>query len=132
MSDNVQLRIMELHIKFRAIKPGSLHLNGKVERVQRTILTELYSLTNLKSETLSDELGIWLMYYNYKRIHGSLGTSPVDKLFQCICDAPTSDGVSEAFDLARERFRDQNYAYDQMLAEFKSTEPLLCCKGRQI
>ena len=123
MADKVQFRLMELHIKFRPIKPGSPHLNGKVERVQRTMLTELYSLTNLKSETLSDEMGVWLMYYNYQRIHGSLGTPPVEKLCQRIHDAPTSDDVFDAFEPAKERFRDRNYEYDQMLAQLKSAEP---------
>jgi transposase InsO family protein len=117
MADKVQLRLMELHIKFRPNKPGSPHLNGKVERVQQTILTELYSWTNLKSETLSEELGVWLMYYNYQRIHGSLGTAPVDKLCERIYDAPTGDEVYDSFDPTKERFRDRNYEYDQLLAE---------------
>lgn len=123
MADKVQLRLMELHIKFRPIKPGSPHLNGKVERVQRTMLTELYSMINLKSETLSDELGVWLMYYNYQRIHGSLGTSPMEKLCQHIYDTPLSDEAFDAFDPTKERFRDRNYKYDQMLAQLKSERP---------
>jgi transposase InsO family protein len=65
MADKVQLWLMELHIKFRPNKPGSPHLNGKVERVQRTMLTEFYAEADLKSEALSDDMGLWLMYYNY-------------------------------------------------------------------
>jgi len=38
-----QDRLMEYGIKFRPIKPGSPHLNGKVERTQRTDLDEFYS-----------------------------------------------------------------------------------------
>jgi transposase InsO family protein len=121
MADKVQLWLMELHIKFRPIKPGSPHLNGKVERVQRTMLTEFYSWANLKSKTLSDDMGEWLMYYNYQRIHGSLGCTPVDKLCERIYNAPTSDDVFDAFDPAKERFRDRDYEYDQLLAQLKST-----------
>lgn len=87
------------------------------------MLTELYSVTNLKSEALSDELGVWLMYYNYQRIHGSLGSSSIEKLCQHIYDAPMSDEVFDTFDATKERFRDRNYKYDQMLAQLKSERP---------
>lgn len=40
---------MELGIKFRPVKPRSPHLNGKVERTQRTNLEEFYSQANLKA-----------------------------------------------------------------------------------
>jgi len=33
---------------------------------------EFHSYAKLKSETLSDDLGVWLMAYNYQRIHGML------------------------------------------------------------
>jgi len=33
MADKVQIRLMELHIKYRPLKPGQPHLNEKVERV---------------------------------------------------------------------------------------------------
>ncbi|OGO65538.1 MAG: hypothetical protein A2Z45_10520 [Chloroflexi bacterium RBG_19FT_COMBO_55_16] len=73
------------------------------------MLTELYPRTNLKSEPLFDELSVWLMYYNYQRIHGSLGFTPVDKLCQRLYDAPTSDDVFDAIDPAKVRFRDREY-----------------------
>ena len=38
-----QKRLLEWGIKFRPIKPASPHLNGKVERSQRTDLDEFYS-----------------------------------------------------------------------------------------
>ncbi len=41
---SVQDRLMEWGIKFRPIKPGSSHLNGKVERTQRTDLDEFPQL----------------------------------------------------------------------------------------
>ncbi len=36
MAHKVQRRFMELKIKYRPTKPHSPHLNGKVERTQRT------------------------------------------------------------------------------------------------
>jgi transposase InsO family protein len=65
MAHKVQLRLRELHIKFRPNKPGAPHLNGKVERVQQTMWCEFYANTNLTSEALTEELGVWLMHYNY-------------------------------------------------------------------
>lgn len=40
--------LMEWGIKFRLIKPASPHLNGKVERSQRTDLDEFYSTVDIK------------------------------------------------------------------------------------
>lgn len=49
---SVQDRLMEWGIKFRPIKPGSPHLNGKVERTQRTYLDEFYSTVDIKDPDL--------------------------------------------------------------------------------
>lgn len=43
-------------IKFRPIKPASPHLNGKVERSQRTDIEEFYATVNLKAPDLSQQL----------------------------------------------------------------------------
>jgi hypothetical protein len=41
-SIKVQEYLMKFSIQFRPIKPGAPHLNGKVERSQRTDLDEIY------------------------------------------------------------------------------------------
>ena len=43
----VQQRLMEWAIKFGPIKPRSPHLNGKVERSQKTDLHEFWSTVDL-------------------------------------------------------------------------------------
>ena len=43
-----QEKLMEYAIKFRPNKPASPHLNGKVERSQKTDLEEFWSETVLK------------------------------------------------------------------------------------
>jgi len=48
----VQERLMEWGIKFRPIRPASPHLNGKVERAQKTDLDEFYSTVNLDAPDL--------------------------------------------------------------------------------
>ena len=44
---SVQDKLMEYGIKFRPIKPGSPHLNRKVERTQRADLDEFYSTVDI-------------------------------------------------------------------------------------
>jgi len=79
----VQERMMEYGIKFRPNKPASPHLNGKVERSQRTDKEEFYSTVELDIETLKDAVSEWQFYYNWQRTHGSLnGLTPAERVFQ--------------------------------------------------
>jgi transposase InsO family protein len=59
----VQYWLMEQRIKFRPVKPRSPHLNGKVERVQRTDREEFYAQTDVKSPQLSHHLKQWQEFY---------------------------------------------------------------------
>jgi transposase InsO family protein len=62
----VQEKLMEYSIKFRPNKPGSPHLNGKVERSQKTDLEEFYATADLSNfELLKDELKCWQFFYNW-------------------------------------------------------------------
>ena len=73
-----QERLLEWGIKFRPIKPASPHLNGKVERSQRTDLDEFYSTVDIKDPLLPDLLAEWQHYYNWDRPHSSLdGKTPI-------------------------------------------------------
>jgi transposase InsO family protein len=54
-----QEKLMEYGIKFRPIKPASPHLNGKVERSQRTDIEEFYATADLEAPDLSDRLREW-------------------------------------------------------------------------
>ena len=54
---------MEYGIKFRPVKPASPHLNGKVERSQRTDLEEFYPTVNLRAEDLAGRLDDWQSHY---------------------------------------------------------------------
>ena len=52
----VQGRLRERKIKYRPVKPRSPHLNGKVERVQRTALEEFWPTVNLRAPDLPAQL----------------------------------------------------------------------------
>lgn len=80
MALSVQRRLQELCIKFRPTRPAAPHLNGKVERAQRTVLKGLYSNLDVDRADLAEELAVWLIHYNYQRLHGSLGVSPIEKM----------------------------------------------------
>lgn len=54
-----QEKLMQYAIKFRPIKPASPHLNGKVERSQRTDLDEFYPTVDPKSPDLQERLQEW-------------------------------------------------------------------------
>src|SRR5262249_32264728 len=58
-----QQKLMDYAIKFRPIKPRSPHLNGKVERSQKTDWDEFYSTVDLTAPDLNEKLGmrVWRM-----------------------------------------------------------------------
>jgi len=78
-AEKVQRRLMEHGIKFRPSKPGSPHLNGKVERSQKTNLEEFYPTVYLKAADLENLLSEWQHYYNRFRPHGSRGGKSPDE-----------------------------------------------------
>lgn len=102
LADTVRDRLLELRIKHRPIRPASPHLNGKVERAQKTVLDEFYATTALDSPTLADDLGVWLMDYNYRRVHGSLGKTPMQRWAELNQTTPYWDDVIEQFDPKKE------------------------------
>jgi transposase InsO family protein len=115
-----QERLLKWGIKFRPIKPRSPHLNGKVERSQRTDLQEFYTTVDLQSEKLADQLQEWQHYYNWERPHSSLGgKSPLDRWSECVEKIPLTEEVCARFDSSKERIREQNYRHDLKLRELK-------------
>lgn len=52
----VQDLLLEWGIKFRPIRPAAPHLNGKVERVQKTVMEEFYVVVDVTTPRLQDEV----------------------------------------------------------------------------
>lgn len=50
-AEKVQRKLMQLDIKFRPNKPATPHLNGKVERSQKTDKAEFYATVDLNLKT---------------------------------------------------------------------------------
>jgi transposase InsO family protein len=116
----VQERLMEWGIKFRPVRPGSPHLNEKVERAQKTDLDEFYTAVSLKASDLEDQLAQWQHYHNWQRPHGGLnGKAPIDRYFDVLPKTPFSEEVYSKYDPSKERFRSQNYQDDLRLQKLK-------------
>lgn len=71
-------------IKFHPNKPASPHLNGKVERSQKTDKTEFYAAVNIKSNLLHELLAEWQQYYNWKAYFGFYEKSRLFYLYSWI------------------------------------------------
>lgn len=113
----VQEKMMEYCIKFRPIRPASPHLNGKVERSQRTDIEEFYATVDLKDQDFPALLDEWQHHYNWHRPHGGLnGKAPMERYFEVANKTPFSDEVEEKYDISKERIRESNYRVDLKLA----------------
>lgn len=119
-AEKVQKKLMKLGIKFRPNKPASPHLNGKVERSQKTDKTEFYATIDIHSDTLDEQLAEWQHYYNWLRPHSAhKGKSPMERYFELSESTPFSDEVSSEYILENERVQDANYKRDLEIARLK-------------
>lgn len=116
----VQERLMDYGIKFRPIRPASPHLNGKVERSQKTDKIEFYAICNLDAPGLEERLSEWQHYYNWRRPHGALkGKTPMQRASELSKDTPYWDDLSALYDPTKERIQERNYQVDLRLRELK-------------
>ncbi|HSU31503.1 MAG TPA: IS481 family transposase [Bryobacteraceae bacterium] len=111
-----QEKLMEYGIKFRPLKPASPHLNGKVERSQRTDLEEFYATVDLRAEDLAERLDDWQVHYNEFRVHGSLdGRTPWQVWYERARLTPLCEEVEALYDECIERIRHPDYRIDLQL-----------------
>ncbi len=120
-AEKVQRKMMEYEIKFRPNKPGSPHLNGKVERSQRTDKEEFYSIANLDLNELQTEtLSEWQHYYNWHRAYGSFkGKTPMDVVCEHLDKTPIWEEVNQNYEPDKERIQLSNYQRDLKLRKLK-------------
>ena len=108
-----QKQLKEYGIKFKPIKPRSLHLNGKAERSHQTDLIEFYMKADLKDKNLNDQLEQWQFHYNWHRPHSSLnGKTPMDILVEKSAKTPLGEDISSKYKPENEPYRMQNYQDD--------------------
>jgi transposase InsO family protein len=119
-AETVQRRLMAETIKFRPVPPRSPHLNGKVERVQRTVLEEFWPTVDARADEVSDQLALWVHHYNWDRPHEALGgLCPIDRVCERLDKTPLRDDVDAAYDETKERIQVREYAVDMALRTLK-------------
>jgi transposase InsO family protein len=67
----VQDQLRAWRIKFRPTRPRSPHLNGKVERVQRTALDEFWADVDPADPALPEQFAAWQRFYCHASQHPS-------------------------------------------------------------
>lgn len=116
----VQEKLMALGIKFRPNKPGSPHLNGKVERSQKTGKAEFYAIIDTASENINELLAEWQHYYNWDRPHSAhKGKTPLERYLELMDDTPLSEDAYSSYQPSKERIQEANYKLDLELAKLK-------------
>lgn len=119
-AEEVQRRLMAGAIKFRPIPPRSPHLNGKVERVQRTVLEEFWTTVNPRALDVSEQLATWVHHYNWDRPHAALGGQcPIDRVCERADKTPLWSEVSEAYEAKNERVQVREYVVEKSLRKLK-------------
>ena len=105
----VQKRLQDWRIKLRPNRPRAPHLNGKVERVQRTALEEFWPTASLKAPELPDQIETWRRFYNQHRPHTSLGgKTPAERIRDLAEVIPSPEAIHAAYNPVKEIIRPQN------------------------
>lgn len=130
-NDNFQYELMEHRIKFRPIPPASPHLNGKVERGQKTDKEEFYKTLDLKDKSLNlrAELAKWEHFYNYSRPHSSLsGKTPHEHFLELELEkeVPFQWDIFESYRNSNEKIK--NYEMEKYLRKNSEIAKLLRTK----
>jgi transposase InsO family protein len=115
-----QRALMDHAIKFRPIRPYSPHLNGKVERSQRTDRVEFYATVERSDPQIGTKLKEWQHFYNWTRPHGAHGgRPPVERYFERQESTPLRGEVVGLYNSALEDYRQRNYALDQRIQSLR-------------
>ena len=117
---DVQDKMRQRRIKFRPTRPRSPHLNGKVERVQKTALEEFWPTVDIDAPDRDQRLEQWVRFYNSQRPHDSLGgRSPIERVAETQQITPTQAEVDAAYEPEKEFSRTNHYAIDQAVREMR-------------
>lgn len=107
-------------IKFRPIRPRSPHLNGKVERSQKTDKIEFYPTVDLADSELALRLEEWQFSYNWHRPHSSLkGQTPMERYCELIEQTPLNEDACHDYDVDKELVQERIYKVEMQMRKLK-------------
>ncbi len=107
-------------IKFRPIRPRSPHLNGKVERSQKTDKIEFYPTVELTDPELGLRLEEWQFAYNWHRPHSSLGgKTPMERCCELSEQTPLIEEAFANYDAGKELIQERNYKVEMQMRKLK-------------
>jgi transposase InsO family protein len=114
-------KAMQLNsIKFRPIRPRSPHLNGKVERSQKTDKIEFYPMVDLADSELPLRLEEWQFSYNWHRPHSSLkGKTPMERYCDLMEQTPLNADAFQDYDADKELVQERNYKVEMQMRTLK-------------
>ena len=119
-AEAVQRRLMAWSVKFRPIPPRSPHLNGKIERAQRTVLEEFWATVDTRSPDIADQVSQWVHHYNWDRPHeGVGGLCPIDRVCERADKTPIWAEVADAYDTKTEHVQVREHAVEMALRKLK-------------
>jgi len=104
--------LREQCIKFRPNRPRAPHLNGKVERSQRTDRMEFWATVEASAprETLKEQLLQWQRFYNQERTHSAISSkTPHARLLELTSLVPTRAAVQAAYLAPSKRYVTNNH-----------------------
>jgi len=114
MGEEFQDALRENRIKFRPNRPRAPHLNGKVERSQRTDRMEFWSSVDAtdKPELLDEQLAQWQAFYNQERTHSAIhGKTPLARFQELIDVLPTFEAIQAAYVPPMKKYVTNNHYY---------------------
>jgi len=85
------------------------------------MLMELHATLDLKAGNLSEEAGVWAMYDNYRRVHRTLGKTPIERKHELSDITPYSYDVQPLFNLKEEALRVQKRLLAQLQRKVKGS-----------
>ena len=118
-AEEVQRRLMGEAIRFRPIPPRAPHLNGKVERAQRTILEEFGQWPTRRHRPRRAARALGSPLAPAPLTESLDGDIPVDRVCQRADKTPLWAAVCEAYDPAKERIQVRHHAVEIALRALK-------------
>ncbi len=114
IGEEFQDALHQNHIKFRPNRPRAPHLNGKVERSQRTDRMEFWSSvdTTIQRELLDDQLAQWQGFYNQQRTHSAIHCkTPQARFLELLDVLPSYEAVQDAYVPPKKKYVTNNHYY---------------------